>query len=335
MRNHRADTTAPIGRKTVLTGSLPFHVEQIAVRHHIDVRDVQVLDGSFGKQVFVLNREFLVRIADRPMTNVEETYGRVAALNGVPKILHRGVLTREGRDLTYVVLTYLPGEDFVVAYPQTTMFQQAQLGHSTAAFLDCLHAIEGDHYDIGLYVPAVRQWPGTWRAGHHRYWDKLERESRDLGLKDASVAVFDKAFRYLRTNAAVLEEQTGPRLLHNDLHPKNILLNRGQFSGVIDWECAQFGEPDFDLCHLLHWCLYPPEPKPDFGPFLSAVFESKPRCTQVPELARRLTLYEIEHDIHQVIWNAPGAEALRVPRVVDWMEGRLEQWFADRQISTR
>lgn len=314
------------------TAIVPSDVEQIAIRHHIDVREVVTITGSFGKSVYAINGELLFRVAADPMTSLLRKYEQVAALDGVPRILFRGALDRDEGVRHYAVLTFLPGDDFVTVFAGTTPAQQTRLGQSVAAFVDQVHGVRGDHYDIGLYVPTVGRWAGTWRAGHQRYWDFLERESQGLALKEASVETFRQAFRYLRASSPALDHQGGPKLLHNDLHPKNILLDRGRFSGVIDWECAQFGEIDFELCHLFHWCLYPPHAELDFSVFLSAFLQAKPRCAQVPALARRLTVYQIEHEIHQVIWNAPGAEAMRVPRLVDWMEGRIEQWLAEKHI---
>jgi hypothetical protein len=94
---------------------------------------------------------------------------------------------------------------------------------------------------------------------------------------------------------------------------------------VIDWECSQYGEADFDLCHLIHWCAYPPHPDIDFRAFLYAMFEAAPRCTQVPELAKRLTVYKVEHEIQQIIWQGSAAETERVSRIVRWLEGEVEE----------
>jgi aminoglycoside phosphotransferase (APT) family kinase protein len=235
-----------------------------------------------------------------------------------------GVLERQAGPLYYTLLTGLPGDDFVNAYSETTLAQQQQLGKDVAAFLDGLHALTGTHYDIGLYVPAIPNFAGTWRVGHRRYWELLKRGTESLQLKPDTIGVFETAFQFLDAAADALDVQNGPRLLHNDLHPKNILLDRGRFSGVIDWECSQFGEADFELCHFIHWCLYPPRPDIDYRPFLGALFQAAPTCAQVPGLAERLTIYQVEHEIQQIIWHSSVAEAERVPRIVRWMDGGVE-----------
>jgi aminoglycoside phosphotransferase (APT) family kinase protein len=259
----------------------------------------------------------------------QEKFRRVAPLNFVPKIIHTGALEREAGPIYYTLLTLLPGADFVHVYTETTEAQQKQLGEDIAGFLDNLQEFNGTHYDIGLYVPALPNFSGTWRAGHQKYWELLKQESEKLTLQPGSIQVFERADRFLQAAIAGLDFQTGPKLLHNDFHPGNLLLYQGKFSGVIDWECSQFGEADFELCHFIHWCLYPPKSNLDFRTFLRAVFEASPKCTRVPNLAQRLTIYQIEHEMQQIIWHAGEAESWRVPRLVRWMDGGVDDLFRE------
>lgn len=307
-------------------------VRQICASHQIQIRDLKLITGNFGKKIFAINQEFLLRVSETSMALEQEKFKRIAALNFVPKIIHTGILQRETGPIYYTLLTLLPGDDLVNVYPETTEAQQKQLGENVAGFLDDLQELTGTHYDIGLYVAALPCFSGTWREGHQEYWEHLRQESEKLPLKPDSIRVFERAYRFLQASIAVLDFQTGPRLLHNDFHLKNILLHQGKFSGVIDWECSQYGEADFELCHLIHWCLYPPESGQDFRPFLRALFKASPKCTRVPDLAQRLTLYQIEHELQQIIWNADQAESWRVPRLVGWMDGRVDDLLGEIAI---
>lgn len=263
------------------------------------------------------------------MTLEQEKFKRVEALNFVPKILRIGGLENVAGSIFYTFLTLLPGDDFVNAYQETTLAQQKQLGQDVAEFLDDLEEIAETNYDIGLYIPAVPHFSGTWREGHQRYWETLEQKSAELHLKPESIQIFASAFQFLQASMSALEFQAGPKLLHNDFHPRNILLHQGQFSGVIDWECSQFGEADFELCHLIHWCVYPPKPGMDFRPFLQTLFHAAPKCTQIPSLAQRLTIYQIEHEIQQIIWQGGEVESLRIPRLMYWMAGGVQDLFRE------
>ncbi len=304
-------------------------VHQICAEHQIEIKDLESITGSFGKRIFFINREFLLRVSETAMTLEQEKFRRVATLDFVPKIIHIGTLKRKAGPLYYTLLTLLPGDDFVNVYQETTEAQQKQLGEDIAEFMDNLQELNGTSYDIGLYVPALPHFSGTWREGHRKYWELLTQESGKLPLKPASIQVFERAHRFLQASSAVLDYQTGPKLLHNDFHPKNILLFQGKFSGVIDWECSQYGEADFELSHFIHWCVYPPQSSIDFRPFLGALFEASPQCAQVPNLAQRLTIYQIEHEMQQIIWNASDAESWRVPRLVRWMDGGVDDLFRE------
>jgi aminoglycoside phosphotransferase (APT) family kinase protein len=304
-------------------------VQQICTEHQIEIEDCKSLTGSFGKKIFFINHELLLRVSETSMALEQEKFRRVSALNFVPKIIHVGTLERDAGPISYTFLTLLPGDDFVNAYLETTVAQQRQLGKDTAEFLDILQEFTGTHYDIGLYVPALPRFSGTWRDGHQKYWELLKQESEKLHLKPDSIQVIERAFLFLQASIGVLDFQNGPKLLHNDFHPKNMLLYQGKFSGVIDWECSQFGEADFELCHIVHWCLYPPKPNIDFRPFLHALFDASPKCTRVPNLANRLTIYQIEHEIQQIIWHGKEVETWRVPRLVHWMDDGVGDLFRE------
>ena len=299
-------------------------VDQICTAHQIGIKDFKSVAGSFGKKIFMINQEWLLRVSETPMTLEQEKFRRVAALHFVPKVIYTGMHQRDAGPVYYTLLTFLPGDDFVNAYQETTEVQQKQLGKDIAGFLDKLQELNGTHYDIGLYVPALPCFSGTWRDGHQQYWEFLKQAAEKSPLTLDTIRVFEGANRFLDASAAVLDFQTGPRLLHNDLHPRNILVDQGRFSGVIDWECSQFGEADFELCHFIHWCVYPPKPNIDFRTFLRALFEASPRCTRAPNLARRLAIYQVEHEMQQIIWLGSAAATWRVPRLVHWMHGGVE-----------
>lgn len=105
---------------------------------------------------------------------------RVEALDFVPKILHDGMLENETTLVFYIILTLLPGDDFVNIYHETTLAQQIQLGQDVAIFLGDLGEITGRNYDIGPYIPILPHFTGTWSAGHQRYWEILEQGSAAL-----------------------------------------------------------------------------------------------------------------------------------------------------------
>lgn len=53
-----------------------------------------------------------------------------------------------------------------------------------------------------------------------------------------------------------------PVWLHGDVHPLNVLVDRGRISAVIDFGDMTAGDPSSDLA--VAWMLLPPEERPTF-----------------------------------------------------------------------
>ena len=58
-----------------------------------------------------------MRVSESSMALEQEKFRRIANLNFVPKIVHTGSLQGEAGPIYYTLLTLLPGEDLVNAYP--------------------------------------------------------------------------------------------------------------------------------------------------------------------------------------------------------------------------
>jgi hypothetical protein len=99
-------------------------VHQICSQHQIAIKDLKSITGSFGKQIFFINQDLLLRVSGTPMRREQENFKRVATLEFVPNIIHMGTLEREAGPIYYTLLTLLPGDDFVSVYPETSPTQQ-------------------------------------------------------------------------------------------------------------------------------------------------------------------------------------------------------------------
>src|SRR5512133_3001247 len=118
-------------------------VHQICAEHQINIQNLKSLTGSFDKQIFFINQEFLLRVSETCMTLEQQKFRRLAALKDVPKTIHTGTLQREAGPIYYTLLTLLPGDDFVNVFSETTEAQQKQLGEDIAGFLDHLQEFSG------------------------------------------------------------------------------------------------------------------------------------------------------------------------------------------------
>lgn len=140
-------------------------------------------------------------------------------------------------------------------------------------------------------------------------------------MNTKSEKTISTAFDYIYANINCLEYQTGAKLLHNDFHPKNIIVHEGRLAGVIDWEGSQFGEADFELAHPFHWCIYPSTPDNGFGLLSKSIVENLRIAFDVPNIEKRLTIYQLEHEFKSVNleWQeARGIENTKNKWMAEW-----------------
>lgn len=96
-------------------------------------------------------------------------------------------------------------------------------------------------------VPPWKVLPGSSRIGTRRHArGRVEAESRELAEYRLATA-FAPLINWLNANAGGIVESP-PCLIHQDLHPRNILLRQDGTPVVIDWSSCLIGDFREDLC---------------------------------------------------------------------------------------
>ncbi len=300
-----------------------LEIEELLKAYNIEAVSIEAVQAKSSVRMYKIDGKYLLRCAKVPMENEISKIKRVDRFSNVSRLEHSGVYRSASGPVFYALMNFLPGEDLIGRSRKLSVAELSGLGRDVSLFLEELHSIRGTDYDIGHYVPMIPRHSGSWLDGHSKYCGALMTEIASVELNTESRRLIDDSFAFIESNIGSLEYQNGPRLLHNDFHPKNIIVDSDSFSGVIDWECSQFGEEDFDLSHLIHWCLYPPEPSINLRPFLGSVMNNFSCSRNLPELPMRLTIYQIEHDIHQLIWSDGDSEHERISRIEGWLNGAV------------
>lgn len=300
-------------------------VSEILKLNGLPANDVTRIKEGDDEFLYSVNGEYVLRLTPRDVRDQFAKLTRVAGLDPALKVraCEQSLL---GTKYNYILYTKIRGVDFFDCAGDMPIERMRELGKDVAGFMRRLHAVGGSTYDIGHYVPILPGFAGSWKAGHLEYWDYIRIKLDALGLSDRPL--IREAFAFLESTRDSLDYQAGPALLHNDLHPKNIIVDEGRFSGVIDWECSQFGEPDFELCHFIHWCLYPPSAGADLVPFVKAILEERPFRHDDGTFARRQGAYQVEHELMQVVWSGGGCLQAREPRLEAWIDGAAERFIA-------
>lgn len=248
---------------------------------------------------------------------------RVKSLNLTPKIQSYGTYMISGCEYYYMLIDYIQGNELWSVAQNLSDKEKYNIGKEISQFLNELHSISDVYYDIGFYIPTIPQYGKTWKEGHIEYAAILQNGLSNLNLELSSQQAISKAFEYIYSNIGSLNYQTGAKLLHNDFHPKNIIVCNGGLAGVIDWECSQFGEADFDLAHLFHWCIYPMIQENSLDILLKSILDNLRIITTIPDIEKRFTIYQLEHELNQIIWNGKKQEEERIRRINGWLNGRV------------
>lgn len=289
--------------------------------------------------VCILNDRYVLRAssgdAGERFERERRTLERLQDLDVVPRVLGSGSFEL-GEPAHYMLQTRLPGDTVVARWPGASGATRHRLIAELAEAIGSVHQRPAPAYVIGHYQSALRGWTGSWLDGHDRYVAWLLEAVRRRALTSGQAALVDMAETFYGEHRAALAHSVGPRMMHGDLHLHNVLAEAGRITGIIDWEWSWGGgvEPDFDLEALFRWSLYPRDlgdedeaarlEAEDFRLVIPTLLAAYPEVRTIPRLMERMTIYQIEHELHQMVsWPA------RVPtRPVE----RLRNWVQERRL---
>lgn len=303
-----------------------FEIKQLFKSKQITFSQItQLLDKS-DFMLFNIDDKYLLRLSKHPQ-NENAKLKLIQHIKYAPVIIDSGKIDITSGDWYYSILTYQKGSDLYDAFKTLNKKQVEKIASQICIFMDQIHSVTNDCYDVGLYIPTIKNTKSSWKEGHQQYIDWLQKNISSISLSSIAKESVNRAFNYLDLNLNALDYQTGPVLLHNDLHLKNIIINRHELSGIIDFECAQYGERDFELTHLVHWSLFPKVEHHLYTDFIIAVVKQFQIKNHIDQLDIRLTIYQLEHEIAQLIWNNGDSELERVNRINHWLNGIITELF--------
>ncbi|MFG2359154.1 aminoglycoside phosphotransferase family protein [Streptomyces sp. NPDC048521] len=205
---------------------------------------VEVLANGWDNLVCRLGEEFLVRLPRRAMAAelVAHEQRWLPKLAGrlplpVPTPVRVGQPTAQ-YPWSWSVVPFFPGRIAARSEPDDLWSAAAELG----GFLDALHTPAPSEAPVNPFrgIPLAGRAEGVLTALAHV--DSADRAT---------------ALRVWET-AAVTPAWDGPPLwLHGDLHPANVLVDRGRISAVIDFGDITSGDPATDLS--VAWMLFTAE----------------------------------------------------------------------------
>lgn len=204
-------------------------------------RRIQPIGSGWDNVMMRLGTDLLVRLPRRAMAAalIEEEQRWLPLLStrlpiDIPVPIHAGRPDR-GYPWPWSIVRWLPGDGADLSPPR------AEEGLELASFLSHLHRAA----PASARVNPARGVPLATRAEHvDRRIERLERTT------DAITPAVRRAWH----DALAASPCTDRRWLHGDLHPLNILVRRGEITGIIDWGDSTEGDVATDLA--VFWMLF-------------------------------------------------------------------------------
>ena len=127
---------------------------------------------------------------------------------------------------TYMVLSWVEGEDLETAMGKLSKEEQYELGRSAGRILRQIHSIPVEACDMPEQTKIEK-----------KLWQLKRYEESQVRIADDEVAV-----QYVKDNINKLWREA-PVYLHGDFHPGNLILTPQKTLGVIDFNRWEVGDP--------------------------------------------------------------------------------------------
>jgi Ser/Thr protein kinase RdoA (MazF antagonist) len=198
-------------------------------------------------------------------------------------------------DRDWLIQTIVPGTAWTALESRLTTAERADLWRQLGGLAASLHAVVGD--DFGPPERPRRHWSDVVSedlAGMLHDWFRF-----DLPNRAGIIAMAEAVAR----RQAVLEEVRMPHLVHSDLDPRHVFVDRGpdgalRITGLIDHEYGRFADPASEglLTLLAHkppegsesfWERYGPAPSGDASRWRSLLYRAIGLGWEVTDSAHR------------------------------------------------
>jgi aminoglycoside phosphotransferase (APT) family kinase protein len=312
-------------------------VERIFARHGLGkVRRIERLHGGQLNSVYRVNGDLVLRHRDPTLSTgslKREAWvlPRLAGRLAVPEVAASGTDDLLGE---YLVETWLPGENLLLAWLRNPDITTREWWITQwAAAIRAIH-------EVRFPAPAeirdgeLRQAP-SWRAYvEGRIRRRLDALMRVSGM-DRSLII--AAERQMRRRGGVLED--GPFcLVHRDLHFGNVLVDGPRLSGIVDFELAEIGTPDYELDTIFRFVTSPERylaaeggagaSASRFASVWLRLRRAYPEPFDLPYLRERLGFYALDRafsSLQQACsgrWGGEAAAQAALREIAEVLEGR-------------
>lgn len=240
--------------------------------------------GFSTDQKFIIDNQYLVRaFSSEQSSNRQAEFHTLAKLSALSKVIPKAIEYNVIKELnlSYMVLTYIPGEDGEKTLKELDVANQYEVGYAAGVELKKIHAFS---------APKDME---TWYDVKKR---KSDAYIEDLTAIDIDEKVKNTLVQYIKRQEYLMKGRPNC-FQHDDFHPGNILIDNGEFSGIIDFQQMDWGDPIHDLQKLGFFSTA------ISVPFTKGVVDGYHQNREMDEEFWNLyTLYSAMHIVSALVW---------------------------------
>jgi aminoglycoside phosphotransferase (APT) family kinase protein len=292
------------------------------VRELIRYTAVQKLTKGFSfEEKYVLScndtKRYLVRItgsANPEIIRYKQTeFGIIRRLRKDSALVpdaHAFGISDDG-NLCFMLLDFIEGTDGEVALNGLGEADQYRIGVQAGEEQKKMHAL-----------PAPPGLPGWYES----FSEKFARKGAAFDRLEIDVPGIDREYLswYIRENISSIRDS--PRVfLHRDYHPANMVIDKGQLSGIIDFNRYEWGDPVFDFMALAYFS------RAISIPFSVGQIDGYTGGLPSREFWKKYALYCAMSIIPDLLWACDYAEKTGSPDEIGRSEKRIAMICADHE----
>ncbi|MCY9660695.1 aminoglycoside phosphotransferase family protein [Paenibacillus chondroitinus] len=210
-----------------------------------NISDISQVTKGFSYDVkYFLHEEsgspkFVLRTS--PKQQIQQ---KMQEYEAVTRIYERGVKTSrpiefgsiEALDICYMILSYVEGEDASEILPSLSSDEQYQIGVEAGKELRVMHEIA---------APVMESWHDRRLLKHNRQYESYRNSGVKLPEEDAILS-------FINNNLIHMTDRPN-RFQHDDFHPSNLIVHHRCYSGVIDFNRYDWGDPYHDFLKIAYF----------------------------------------------------------------------------------
>ncbi|MRG86056.1 aminoglycoside phosphotransferase family protein [Salinibacillus xinjiangensis] len=213
------------------------HIKE-KIPYLINAEQISELNKGFSHdQKYVIDQQYLLRLfSSEKQDKRKEEFETIKTLSTYSSFVPAGIQFGTLHDInrSYMLLTYIPGQDGEEALKDLTEKEQYTAGYSSGQELKHLHQLK-----------APPNYP-SWFSVKQKKNDRYLADFKDL---DLAKSIKETIISYIRENELLMKGRPN-RFQHDDFHPSNLVIHNKRFSGIIDFQRMDWGDPIHDLQKL-------------------------------------------------------------------------------------